>query len=182
MSNEELVFHCAPTLANRKVGSMFNVSFQDINSLKHKIQSFQQKYSQKNLVICLLKVKGNSALLYVYRPVKLQEILEDTAVQQFLQEFGYTNFSEKSVLAQLMLHLQESDFPHEIGVLLGYPLEDIRGFIKHKGKNDLLSGLWKVYHNVDEAKRTFQQYNKCNRVYRKCFADGFDMNRLIVAG
>ncbi len=182
MSNEDLIYHCAPTLANRKVGSLFTVTFQEISQLQQKIMSFQEKFTEKNLQIILLKVKGHSALLYVYRPVKLQAILSDPLVQQFLRELGYANFSEEAVLAQLMLHLKESDFPHEIGVLLGYPLEDIRGFIKHKGKNDLLSGLWKVYHNVEEAKRTFQQYNKCNVVYRKCFADGFDMNRLIVAG
>ena len=36
-------------------------------------------------------------------------------------------------------------FPHEMGLLLGYPVEDVTGFMVHGGKNSLYSGYWKVY-------------------------------------
>ena len=46
----------------------------------------------------------------------------------------------------------QCQFPHEIGVFLGYPLEDVKGFIENKGKNFLYSGYWKVYSDVERAK------------------------------
>ncbi len=39
----------------------------------------------------------------------------------------------------------EEDFPHEIGVFLGYPLADVIGFIQNRGKNFTACGYWKVY-------------------------------------
>ena len=46
-------------------------------------------------------------------------------------------------------------FPHEIGVLLGYPAEDVKGFVVNEGKNYLYSGYWKVYGDLSEAKQLF---------------------------
>lgn len=45
-----------------------------------------------------------------------------------------------------------------MGILLGYPIEDVTGFIEHKGKNYLYSGYWKVYRDVAAKKRIFLQY------------------------
>lgn len=42
----------------------------------------------------------------------------------------------------------EQQFPHEMGLLLGYPIEDVVGFMEHSGKEYLYSGYWKVYENV----------------------------------
>lgn len=36
-------------------------------------------------------------------------------------------------------------FPHEIGLFLSYPPEDVRGFIEHKGHESKCEGCWKVY-------------------------------------
>ena len=39
----------------------------------------------------------------------------------------------------------EQGFPHEIGVILGYPVEDVIEFEKHQGKNCKYCGCWKRY-------------------------------------
>ena len=54
----------------------------------------------------------------------------------------------------------EIEFPHEIGIFLNYPLEDVRGFIEHKGQDSLFCGYWKVYHDPEKAKLTFWTYDK----------------------
>ena len=38
----------------------------------------------------------------------------------------------------------EQGFPHEIGVFLGYPVEDVEGYMQNDGKNFLLVGYWKM--------------------------------------
>ncbi len=36
-------------------------------------------------------------------------------------------------------------FPHEIGLFLGYPPEDVCGYIRNKGKCQKCTGHWQVY-------------------------------------
>ena len=47
-------------------------------------------------------------------------------------------------------------FPHEIGLFLGYPFEDVMGFIENKGENYLCSGCWKVYSCEQDARVLLQ--------------------------
>lgn len=54
--------------------------------------------------------------------------------------------------------LNTKNFPHEIGIFLGYPLDDVIGFIEHKPY--YLVGDWKVYQNVNEAKSNLIYLNK----------------------
>lgn len=81
----------------------------------------------------------------------------------FLLRYGYTADMD---LAACLMRLQnriaeKPEFPHEIGIFLGYPLEDVDGFITHQGENCKLCGCWKVYGNVEQARRTFASYEKC---------------------
>ena len=73
------------------------------------------------------------------------------------------------------------EFPHEIGLFLSYPLEDVEGFIENGGKNSKCTGCWKVYCNEKEAERRFSQFDKCARVYRQLWAQGRPLEKLTVA-
>lgn len=64
------------------------------------------------------------------------------------------------------------DFPHEIGVFLGYPLKDVVGFIQNKGKNCKCCGCWKVYSDECEARKKFARYEKCKTIYMSMFQRG----------
>ena len=46
---------------------------------------------------------------------------------------------------------------------MGYPLEDVQGFIRNKGKNYLYSGYWKVYGDVEKAIQLFQSYDRARK-------------------
>ncbi len=63
----------------------------------------------------------------------------------------------------------EADFPHEIGVFLGYPLYDVVGFIENQGRNFTCCGCWKAYGDPDAAQQHFAQLNKCTAVYLRLF-------------
>ena len=72
------------------------------------------------------------------------------------------------------------DFPHEIGLFLSYPPEDVKGFLEHRPCKCV--GCWKVYENEEAAKKTFAKYKACTRVYCRQLASGIDIERLTVAG
>jgi hypothetical protein len=45
-----------------------------------------------------------------------------------------------------------AEFPHEIGLFLGYPPGDVKSFIENDGKNYACRTHWKVYHEPDAAR------------------------------
>ncbi len=117
-------------------------------------------------IIChLLYADGQREILYLYRYHNLQCHLKQRQVQEFLSAWGYEAAEPKPVLHRLSYRYQRyagagEPFPHELGVLLQYPVEDVEGFIAHKGQDWLASGYWKVYGNVREAEETFADYDQ----------------------
>ena len=82
----------------------------------------------------------------------------------------------------LRQHLMQSGtFPHEIGIFLGYPLADVKGFIINHGHNCLCCGDWKVYSDPENAVKTFRRYCKCKQIYRKMWEQGKDLRQLTVS-
>lgn len=56
----------------------------------------------------------------------------------------------------------KGEFPHEIGVFLGYPLGDVCGFLAAIPTVVFFAAAWKVYENVGEAARTFERFRRCS--------------------
>ena len=54
----------------------------------------------------------------------------------------------------------EMPFPHELGLLLGYPAEDVRGFMGIGYKKCLYTGYWKVYEKAEEKIALFSEYDR----------------------
>ena len=178
-----LIQHCAPTLAGVKSANLFTCPVQDEKALKYMIDHHNRLLNPKGVHIALLRVRKSAALIYVYRPAKLEKELYQEATRAFLVRYGYdSQMDAQAMLVYLTSRLQESEcFPHEIGVFLGYPLEDVMGFIENCGSNCKCAGCWKVYSDEAQAKRRFEQYKKCSLIYRKRFDEGYSVHRLTVA-
>ena len=63
--------------------------------------------------------------------------------------FGYQTLRLIDIFEKLCARYQKYmkdhlSFPHELGLLLGYPVEDVLGFIRNEGRNYLYCGYWKV--------------------------------------
>ena len=130
-----------------------------------------------------LSNRGKRALIYVYRPKRLEKDLNHPDALCFLKQCGYQNGCALDLVQQLQEKLCESqDFPHEIGLFLGYPFEDVQGFIQNRGCNCRLCGYWKVYANECEKKRLFEKYSHCRNVYCRKWTEGLSIQRLTVAG
>ena len=70
-------------------------------------------------------------------------------------------------------------FPHEMGLILGYPIEDVIGFIENEGKNYLCNGYWKVYHNAPAKQRVFDNYKKATETIIKLVSSGVSVRKCI---
>ena len=179
MSEELIVRHCAPTLANLKTGSLFVCPITDRPSFFSSLRSLNELLVPKGLRALPLRIREHSALVYLYRPSRLKKDLEDPAAIKILQDHGYSCYGK--CLPKLIARVRASEeFPHEIGLFLGYPPEDVQGFLDHRPCK--CSGCWKVYGDENKAKKTFDLYKKCERVYCQQLAQGIDIKRLTVAG
>lgn len=178
MLDKALVAHGSPTLARLKLGSLFTVSCAGGN-FDGELAQLNAILGPKGLVLTKLRERSGRALMYVYRTSELERSLACPMVQGFLKECGYDSFELEAVLSHLRKRLTASEeFPHEIGVFLGYPLADVIGFIQNEGRDCLCCGCWKVYSNECEALRTFARLRKCKEVYGRLFAQGCPLSQL----
>ncbi len=164
---EQMVRYAAPTLAGCKVANLINLP-QYIAS-RRDLSYCQRCLACNGVNIHVLLEKGGRKLIFVYRRTALQRLLNECEVQVFLAAYGYMDFSVEAALDQLARHCAtQGNFPHEIGIFLGYPLSDVQAFIIHQGQNAKLTGYWKVYGNEEEARKTFSLYSDCQiRLFAK---------------
>lgn len=183
MSEELLVRQGAPTLAGLKTANLFTCPCQDKQALLSFVRRQNRRMQAKGLRMLPLRFSGQKALIYLYRPSKLSEDLANSETEQLLKDRGYDLSSCDRCVVELMRRLrQQEDFPHEIGLFLGYPAEDVRGFIENSAKGCKIVGCWKVYGDEAAARKKFDQYKKCTRVYCTRFSQTHDIERLTVAG
>ena len=177
-----VVQYCSATLAGMKTGSMFSCSFTQVSDLRSYIRKLNRLLGKKGLRVLPLRIQQNRALIYVFRPKRLKQDLNHETTARLLEERQYDVNSGDRCILHLMQRLKENEeFPHEIGLFLGYPPEDVEGFIENKAANCKCVGTWKVYGDVNEAQRTFNKYKKCTSVYCSQFANGKSIERLTVA-
>lgn len=182
MSDDLLVKHCSPTLAGIKTGSMFPCGYISEEVLKQEIRIANKKLNKKGLRIIPLKIKNNRALLYAYRPSLLNKDLCDETANVLLKEYGYSCETPCKCVVHLVKRMRNTvDFPHEVGLFLGYPPEDVQGFIANKAECSKCSGCWKVYGDEKKAQRLFAKYKKCTKVYCERHSCGSSIEKLTVA-
>lgn len=182
MLEQLLIDHCAPTLAGLKAASLFRCLGTEERKLEEKILRLNEEMAGKGVILTELKRCTEGTLVYVYRRRALEAELQRPETQQFLSKYGYIQFSADACLERLRQRLEASEeFPHEIGVFLGYPLGDVKEFIRNKGKNSKCTGCWKVYCDECEARKIFARYEKCRCVYQRLFSGGRELLKLTVA-
>lgn len=181
MSEETLVRYCSPTLAGIKTGSLFGCEFASQEELTAEIRRLNSILSCKGLRVLPLKFKDGRALIYIYRPAQLENDLSGELSCRLLRRSGYSQAGCMQCIRELVRRLGTSkDFPHEIGLFLGYPPEDVDGFIEHGARDCKCVGTWKVYGDEAKARRTFARYKKCTELYLRQLRRGSTLEKLAV--
>ena len=183
MSEELIIRSAAPTLAGLKTGSLFPCRFDSRQQLIDEIRAVNGRLSRNGLRLLPLRMGDGEALLYLYRPARLNRDLENEEARALLTEAGYDDFRPGRCLPRLMMRLRRGgEFPHEVGLFLSYPPEDVRGFIRHKGRCCKCVGCWKVYGDAEQARRRFETYHRCTDRYCRRYAMGASLDKLLVSG
>lgn len=178
-----LVCHCSPTLAGLKPANLLSLSKADFPQLPQLIAEYSQLLVCKGISLRIVCECGQRWLLLVYRSRMLYEHLQHPQIRSLLCEEGYPaqgGFTLSDLIDHLSRRLRRSEgFPHEIGVFLGYPLEDVIDFRRYKGEGCKLCGYWKVYHDVEGAKRCFAQFDRCRAALFSSLMAGTPFSQLV---
>ncbi len=177
----KLAFHTAPTLLGIKCASLFSLSSSEFDLDFHS-QYFNRRTAAMGLASRILCRCKNRSLILVYSREQLAKRLSDSAVRAILERYGYTSdMTVGECLDRLSERIGDSgSFPHEIGIFLGYPVEDVVGFIENKGENFKFCGAWKVYGSVENARRTFADYDRCRNFLCNKLNGGADIYQTLV--
>ena len=150
-AEETVVRQCAPTLAGIKTGSLFPCPYQSRQQLLADIR-------------------------------RMNRDLGDDLACRLLRQAGYPCGSCGRCVARLVQRLRtEEEFPHEVGLFLSYPPEDVQGFIDHRAMDFKCAGLWKVYGDQQRAQALFDRFRRCTQRYCALWQTGLRLEQLAVA-
>jgi len=178
-----LAIHCAPAMAGIKAADMISWpgTPEETGQL---LALFEQNMAGTGIRVRQLCFCRGKSLLLTYRAQRLKAQLARQEVRELLLRDGYP--VERS-LEEMLDHLGErilacpADFPHEVGLFLGYPVEDVEGYRKNSGRDFKFCGLWKVYSDVERAQACFHRYKCCRRALCRRVAGGCPLNKVFRA-
>ncbi len=181
MPDSIIVENCSPTLAGIKTGNIFTIDRSLISDIREELRELNQCFIEKGLRAIPLKITEKNVIIYLYRPEKLKADLSSKEARDILLKKGYSCNSIESDIVHLIRHIREDlSFPHEIGLFLGYPPIDVKGFMEDTRKGVKCVGYWKVYGDKEKAEKTFSTYRKCTEIYKKCLSGGRHLSQMVV--
>lgn len=183
MIDSLIAYHCAPALAGIKPANIFSCRKSEYPELHRELRDLNMSFNKKDIYFEILCECEKRALVMIYRRNRLSEQLEISEIRRLLSDHGYPRAAGlDDMLGVLRTRIAESpEFPHEIGAFLGYPIEDIYGFIDHKNENCLYTGYWRVYGDVEKCKECFRRYDICRNAILKRLERGHSLAGIFCA-
>ncbi len=150
----QIALHCAPLLVGLKVSSLLMMTNEQAGRIFKLSADTELACFWVFCGLCMLRGLG-------YQGSTLAGLLADFAAR-------YAAYAAGGGM-----------FPHEMGLFLGYPPEDVQGFMADKGKNSLCTGYWKVYQNVQEKLGLFQKYDLAREKLLRLMAHGVSIKEVM---
>ena len=171
-----LIIQNAAVLKGKTISGMLFLNDKELARISMKLHN-------TNISLIILCTCKKRHLVMVYRAKELEEHLRSKEVSDYLREFGYRRDDFISNLIRLHQRMngfynKMKEFPHEVGVFLGYPICDIKGFLENKGERYLHSGYWKIYGNLEETRKKFLSYDEAREIAIDEFLSGRELESI----
>lgn len=175
--------HCSPVLMGIKPSNLVSISRDEADNLPELLEMNDEQFKNDGISVMILCSCKKHYQVFLYRSEFLESYLATPEAISILTKDGYP---EKSSLSQKLLILRSrmesgTQFPHEIGLFLGYPPEDVEGFRNNNGAGCKFCGSWKVYGDVEKAKRLFSLYRGCRNMVFSQLSKGLSLRQIVAA-
>lgn len=181
---QTLAFHCAPAMAGIKAADLFSWAGAP-ETTRELIRSVSARMESTGICFHVLCFCRGRSLILVYRRSRLEQQLAMEKVRSLLKQDGYpVEWGLEAMLEHLARRVLEcvNNFPHEVGLFLGYPVEDVEGFRKHGGRDYKFCGLWKVYSDEERARECFRRYSCCRQALCRRVQGGCSLEQVFRSG
>ena len=173
----QIATQCAPLLAGLKPSNLLILP-------ENKTEDLQKAMKGTRFSLFPLSKTDARAVYLIYEASELVYYLTEPKVQELLNELGYMEFEFTQFLESIGEKYEAhqtygTEFPHELGLVLGYPVVDVRGFMQYEGKNFLYSGYWKVYGNLKGTRRLFREFGKAKEVAVELALTGYGIADIV---
>lgn len=179
MSFDQLLIHySAPTLCAIKPANLFSV--KEDSFFCETFRSWKSSISSQGLTATTVRRKNGIVLVLVYNASWLKRIISDLNVKKYLLQKEYHETECEGFIRELLHRIENKEsFPHEVGIALGYPVEDVIAFESCEGKNCKYCGSWKCYSDVKKAQACESMYKNCSALCSKWFDEGCSLHQII---
>jgi hypothetical protein len=173
----QLALQCAPVISGIKISNLLTIPAKSLRELSVVLKKTELSFR-------ILYPGRERLVILIFREAKLREYLAREEVMAFIYKCGYETSNISKIfpvfVKRYMRYMElKQDFPHELGLFLGYPIEDVEGFIKENGKNYLYSGYWKVYKDTELKIRLFKDYERVQTEIVRLLYEGLDIMDII---
>lgn len=155
-----IAFAAAPTIHKIKPSTLMRFGTSGRNTAELWRKFGNEICDEFGLEHFELKSCNNSILVLLFRQNFLDLYTRNVKNRDYLDNLGYESASDLKSKLNMLKNRFSIACPHEVGVFLGIPLEDIEGFVSNKGQNCKLCRYWKVYGDQRKAELLFKAYDK----------------------
>ena len=110
---------------------------------------------------------GGKRVLFINEK-SMDKVLSNKRAINFLKFVGYSSECKlNNYMDELVFRLQSEEFPHEIGVFLGYPLKYVLGFMGY-GKNELVEiRNWRIYGDKEVSYEVYDSFMRDKAIMKE---------------
>lgn len=177
----QLLLQCAPMIAGLKASNLLIIASENEADARRILNGTKISCAR------LARMDKKTTML-IYHEQWVKEYLASREVSELLRVLGYEGKGFYEVLHSVRKKYRsymkkEGEFPHELGLLLGYPAEDVKGYMDNKGRNYLCTGYWQVYADPAAKLNLFQKFELARERLIRAIFDGKEIQELIqIAG
>ncbi len=173
----KVALECAPLIAGLRIANIITIKREGLKVLKH-------IFGETGITFYMASSDREKLTLILFREDLMKGYLKQKKVQDLLRKMGYPDTSMYELLYLFSLRYRnyiegKDEFPHEMGIFLGYPIEDVIGFLKNDGKNFQAVGYWKVYQNKREKMRLFERFEEAKEKMILLVSSGMSIKEAI---
>jgi hypothetical protein len=172
----------AATIAGRKPATLMNISNDNGGLLDTWDRHRADIFIESEIDYYELKRTERNAIVIFFDQNRLNELLRDKSVKRFLFGCGYESDSMDYVLDTLRHRYATGRCPPEIGIFLGIPLKDVKGFMGLNSLRNTKCGIWRIYGDPETSEELMNEYRRARNMITRRLFSGEDPVNIIREG
>jgi ribosomal protein L31E len=165
-------YNASPVIKKLKPAVLMNIGLKVSVSEEVWLKTQRKIKRMARVRVRMLCDDAKKRMVLAYDRGLLSNALCMEQASEMLQRLEYPENGIEGIIDRLCERCGTQPCPHEIGLFLGYPPDDVEAFIHNKGANYVLCGAWKAYGDVGAARRKWKKWRAAQE----------KMARLLISG